>query len=202
MKNIKWTGIKVILIHLALILITCNLFPQKGFQLGYVNYDSNPKSNVLIANGIQGGLTYDIKLRHLIYLHTAALLSVTYYKYNYRFSDGDYKLYDVNNFISIPLQFKFILPQTSGFDVFVYTGPTLRGRFYGFGRYENLATNEKYSYSYFSSPLKYGLTLFYGAGIGFKYKNGYIKGNYDWGILSPTDNIKMNSFSIAIGKIL
>jgi len=193
---------KIILISLGLTLITCDLFSQIGYQLGYVDYNSSPKIEVLNGNGIQGGITYDIKLKKMIYLHTAALLSSTYVKYNFHFSNGDFEIYDINNFINIPLQFTFILPQTKNFDVFVFTGPTLRGEFYSFEGLKNIDTNEKYSLSHFSSPFDSRLTLFYGAGIGFKYKNNYIKGNYDWGILGSTDNLKINSFSIAIGRIL
>lgn len=193
---------KIIIISLGLTLVTFNLFSRKGYQLGYVDYNSSPKIDVLSANGIQGGITYDIKLKDLIYLHTAALLSATYYKNNFHFTNGDFEIYDIINSINIPLQLTFILPQTSNFDVFIFTGPTVRGDFYNFGGSKNIDTNEEYYFSHFSSPFDSRLTLFYGAGIGFKYKNNYIKGNYDWGILGPTDNFKINGFSIAIGRIL
>lgn len=199
MKRYKF---KIILVSLCLTFFTCNLFSQIGYQLGYVDYNSIPKLDVLSADGIQGGVTYDIKLKDLIYLHSAALLSVTYVKYDFRIGSDDFEINNISNFISIPLRFTFILPQTQNFDVFVFTGPTVRGKFYNFEGLKNIDNNEKHSFSNFYSPFNYGLELFYGAGIGFKYKSSYIKGNYDWGILGPTDNFKINSFSIAIGRIL
>jgi hypothetical protein len=201
---------KIIVIFLFLTFTICDLFSQKGYQLGYVHYDSTPKDNVLpdflIYNGIQGGMTYDIKLRELIYLHTAGLLSITYNSYENRFFDGtsvvNYQFKTIDNSISVPLQFKFVLPQTPNFNAFVFTGPTIMGSVAKFGQTINLNENRKSSFTYYNQPFENRVTLFWGVGIGFAYRNVYIKGNYDWGILNPYKDIRSESFNIAIGKIL
>ena len=188
----------------------CDLFSQKGYQLGYVHYYSTTKDNVLpdflIYNGIQGGMTYDIKLRELIYLHTAGLLSITYNSYDGRFFDGtsvvNYQFKTIDNSISVPLQFKFLLPQTPNFNAFVFTGPTIIGSVAKFGQTININENQKSSFTYYNQPFENRFTIFWGVGIGFAYRNVYIKGNYDWGMLNPYKDIRSESFNIAIGKIL
>jgi len=201
---------KIILIFLCMTFMICDLFSQKGYQLGYVHYYSTTKDNVLpdflIYNGIQGGMTYDIKLRELIYLHTAGLLSITYNSYDGRFFDGtsvvNYQFKTIDNSISVPLQFKFLLPQTPNFNAFVFTGPTIIGSVAKFGQTININENQKSSFTYYNQPFENRFTIFWGVGIGFAYRNVYIKGNYDWGMLNPYKDIRSESFNIAIGKIL
>jgi hypothetical protein len=201
---------KIILIFFGLTFLISDIFSQKGYQLGYVHYDSTPKDNelhdFLIYNGMQGGLTYDIKLKELIYLQTAGLLSISYNSYTERFFNGtnieNYKFNTIDNSISIPVQIKFILPQTTNFNAFVFTGPTLMGSVAKFGQTINTDTNQKSSFTYYDVPFKNRFTIFWGIGIGFEYKKVYIKGNYDLGILNPYEGIRSNSFNIAIGKIL
>jgi len=199
----KITKFKSLLVFLCLTWIVSDLFAQKGYQLGFVHYNTDRKNsssnNLFLTNGIQGGVTYDIKLRNLIYLHTAGLLSVTYnsYKvgYNYRYNSMEIA-------ISFPLQIKFVLPQTPNFDAFVFTGPTIKGSFARFGQMINTDLNQANPFTYVDEPFISRFTVFYGVGIGFKYKSIYIQGNYDWGIINPYKGFNSESFNIAIGKVL
>jgi|GEM_PF-2784201 len=207
MNNKKF---KVFLILFGLTFLICDMFSQKGYQLGYVHYDSTPKDtelhDLLIYNGIQGGMTYDIKLRELNYLQTACLLSVSYNSSTDMLFDGtnsvNYRFNTIDNSISIPLQIKFIIPQTTNFNAFVFTGPTIMGCVARFGQTINIDTNQKGSFTYYDVPFKSRFTLFWGVGIGFAYRKVYIKGNYDLGILNPYKGIRSESFNIAIGKVL
>jgi len=187
-----------------------DLFAQKGYQFGYVHYDSTPKDNgphyFFIYDGIQGGITYDIKLRELIYFHTAGLLSITYNSYNDSFYDGtnsvNYHINTIDNSISVPLQIKFLIPQTPNFRAFVFTGPTIMGSVAKFGQVNNIDNNQEGSFNYSEEPFENRFTIFWGVGIGFEYRNIYIKGNYDWGMLNPYKGFMSKSFNIAIGKNL
>lgn len=202
--------LKTILILFSITFLTFDSFSQKGYQLGYVHYGSNAKDNklhdFLIYNGLQGGITYDIKLGEFIYLHTAGLLSITYNSYHDLLFDGtnsiNYQFKNIDNSISIPLQLKFVLPQTSNFDAFVFTGPTIMGSVAKFGQLINVDQNQKSSFSYYDVPFGDRFTVFWGVGIGLRYRKAFIKGNYDWGILNPYKGIRSESFNIAIGRNL
>lgn len=208
----KKTRFKSILVFLCMTLIVSDLFPQKGYQLGFVQYNSDTKNhssnNLFLTNGIEGGITYDIKLRYLIYLHTAGLLSITYNSFNawYYTGTGDigynFRYNSIENAISIPLQIKFILPQTPNFDAFVFTGPTIKGCFARFGQMVNTDLNQANPLVYVDEPFISRFTVYYGVGIGFKYRSIYIQGTYDWGIINPYKGFNSESFNIAIGKVL
>ena len=204
--------IKIILFFFSVIFITCDLFSQKGYQLGFVQYNSNTNNhssyNLFLTNGIEGGITYDIKLKYLIYLHTAGLLSVTYNSLNSLNYSGsgdiryNFRTNSLVNDISIPLQLKFILPQTPNFDAFVFTGPTMKGCFARFEQSINTDLNETNYLVYVDEPFINRFTVYYGIGIGFKYRHIYIQGTYDWGIINPYKDFNSESFNITIGKVL
>jgi len=195
-----------------MIFMICDLSSQTGYQLGFVQYNSDTKNhssnNLFLTNGIEGGITYDIKLRNLIYLHTAGLLSITYNSYRVWYYIGtgnvgyNFRNNSIENAINIPLQFKFILPQKPNFDAFVFTGPTIKGCFARFGQLNNIDLNQTNPIVYVDEPFISRFTVYYGVGIGFKYKNIYIQGTYDWGIINPYKGFNSESFNIAIGKVL
>lgn len=195
----KISNLKIIFLFIGLTFAFCKISSQKGYQIGYVHFDSKSQHTVLrsylSSNGIQGGITYDIKLKELIYLHTAGLYSM-----NYKGSEI-MQYYSIDNSISIPIQFTFIIPRTPDFETFVFTGPTLRGSPFEFGRWKTSNSNETPYFFDIDAPFKTRITIFWGIGIGFKRKDIYIKGNYDWGLLNPYKGVRSDSFSIALGKV-
>jgi hypothetical protein len=111
------------------------------------------------------------------------------------------QVYSIDNSVSIPIQFTFVIPQTTDFKTLVFTGPTIRGSLFEFGRWETSHSNETPYFFDIDKPFKNRITIFWGIGIGFKCKDFYIKGNYDLGILNPYKGVIANCFSIALRKV-
>jgi len=203
---------KKTLLITIIILTATNLYAQLGWQIGYINsilkFDNvrTSKWNDIYEtyrdesyeNGIQGGITYDLKFnRNLSFLHIGLLPAVTYSTSEFAFLDEveNRTVVTVNTFrntLEIPVEVAGVIPVTKDVNVIVFIGPTLS---IGPIILENMQGIGWYGGWY---GQKVDLEL--GSGIGIQCKKVTLRGAYDWGVLKYGSNNRVaDGIKISLG---
>jgi hypothetical protein len=219
---------KKLILTIIYVLMLSNINAQLGWQIGYINsiskfdnkkiqdvsYEYNPAtgldwkytyktSNVKThENGIQGGVTYDMKFnKKLSFLHVGLLPAITYSTSKFEFTDNTGNISSIatintfRNTFEIPVELVGVIPQSKDVNVIVFIGPTFS---IGAIMLEN-TENIGWSTGWYGQ--RFNLEL--GGGIGIQYKKATIKGAYDWGVKKyGIDNMFTDGLKISLGFII